>query len=173
MAGLVSRRVKLAYLVSLFSVLLVSVLFGYLEYNFVEVSNVPLREARQPLIGIFYSYQLGIFFPIIAIVAFSQFLQELTSRAASMWSIKQTLALGAAGFLLGVLLEDISWFAFRAFAPVSSDPLAHHWILPSDPSAYSLGYANIFGGIVPLWYIVIGSPAIAMIIALFILPHND
>lgn len=154
-------------------VVLSSVLFALLEYRYMGAGLVPSREATLTLVGPFYAYQVEVFLPVIGMLAFYPFLHGLAKADPNPeWSLRQRLALGAASFMIGAVVEDAAWFFLRAYLPSSLDPLAHRWIIPSDPTAYVAGYADIYGLVIPLWYIVALAPALAVLVALFILPED-
>ena len=173
-ASLVSHpaHAKAQFLATILSVTAASILLAGLEYHYFQVNGVPSREASFPILGPFFLYQFQIFLPVIGIVSFQLFIREVASRRYVQWAYRQTLALGSVCTALGLLLQDFSWFVFRMNAPIASDPLAHRWILPEDPTAYFLGFATIFGAVVPLWYIVLGTPVVAVLVALFIIPRD-
>ncbi len=165
-------RVRSQFLITILSVAASAVLLAGFEYYYLQVNGVPSREASIPLWGPFFGYQAEVFLPVMAILCFQLVLREGVRWTHVEWAFRQTLALGGACLGLGLLLEDSVWFVFRALAPMASDPLAHNWILPADPTANALGSASIFGAVVPLWYIVLGTPVVAVLVALFILPKD-
>ncbi len=167
-----SGHARAQFLVTILSVLAASILLAGLEYHYFQVNGVPSREADFPVFGPFFLYQVQIFFPVLGILSFQPFIREVASRRYVQWAYRQTLALGFSCTALGLLLQDLVWFAFRTYAPIATDPLAHRWILPADPTAYFLGFATILGAVVPIWYIVLGTPIVAVLVALFILPRD-
>ncbi|MFX0199258.1 MAG: hypothetical protein ACFFCW_24305 [Candidatus Hodarchaeota archaeon] len=168
-----SSYVLRSYFVTCVIVVLVSVLFANLEYNYIQRESLPYREARKPLVGIFYPYHLEAFIPLIALLAFQPFIHEmLLKRRRSKAGLRMSFALGVGNLLIGLLLVDSVWFMFRVFAPLDSDPLANQWIRPSDYTASIMGYTVILGVTVPLWYMILIPPIIVIFLALLITPHS-
>ena len=166
------RELNYKYVVTIIEVVFTSILFAGLEYNYILLDALPHREARQPLIGVFYYYHLGIIIPLTSLVAFQPFIQEIISKTRSSLSLRMTFALGVGSLLLGLILEDVGWFIFRLLAPLSSDPLAYQWIRPTDYTASIIGYFRIFGVVVPLWYLILMPPIVAILVALLTVPRR-
>ncbi len=164
------RNLPLIYLLTIIVVVLFSFGAAYLEYNYILFSDLPYREAKPPFFGTLYGYQFVLFIPVLVWLAFQPFIQQTFQRIRSSGALRRTLALGVAGSLLGLMLEDAGWFLFRLLSPVASDPLAHQWIRASDYTASMIGYATILGVVIPLWYFVLLTPVAAIIVALIISP---
>jgi len=167
-----SWNLRFKYIATIILVIFASIVSANLEYNFILLDALPYREARQPTMGVFYYYHLEAIIPLIGLLAFQPFIYEVLSKTRSSEGLRTTFALGVGSLLLGLILEDTGWFVFRLFTPLSSDPLAYQWIRPSDYTASFVGYANIFGLIVPLWYMILIPPIVAILVALLIIPHR-
>ncbi len=160
------RAKILMYLSLLLMVILASIISAKLEYQYIHLDGIPYREARLPVIGVFYLYHLEAILPLIMLLTFQPFIYELLSEKRSPETLRMTFAFGVGSLLLGVILEDSGWFLFRTFTPLPSDPLAHQWIQPADPTAAAAGYVAIWGVIIPLWYVILTPPIIAIFSAL-------
>ena len=168
------RGIPLIYLLSVLIVIFFAFASAYLEYYYVLVQSVPYREARQPVLGNFYSYDFVFFLPLQLFFAFQPIIYQFFAVRRSSANLRRLFALGLASSFLGLILRDASWFLFRTFAPLSADPLGHQWIRPSDYTSSVLGYAIIFGLTVPLWYIALLPPIIAIFVSLLIAhPSNE
>jgi len=167
----ISANIRINYFVTIVIVVFASIMCAKLEYNYILLDALPYREGQKPLIGLFYYYHLEAIVPLIGPLAFQPFIYETLSKKRSSRKLRMSLALGVGSLLLGTIAEDISWFTFRLFGPLPSDPLAYQWIRPSDYTAHILGYARIFGSVVPLWYLVLAPPIIAIFAAVFALPR--
>ena len=161
------RRAGL-FLTSTLLVVLVSILLSGLDYYFVQLDGLPLREARLPSLGPFYPDQLAALLPVTAVVCFEVAILDLI-RGGDRGLLRQESALGIANLMLAMILEDGLWYGFRALAPLSSDPFGGRWIQPSDATAAALGYVNIVGSIVPIWYFILVPPIVAILVGLMVL----
>ncbi len=147
--------------------------FAYLDYNFVLFDTIPFREAKPPMLANLYTYDLFAFLPALAIFAFSPLIYQFLWKGRSSISLRRPFAFGVASFMLSLVLKDAAWYLFRAIAPVASDPLAYQWIRPSDYTATILGYAEILGFRIPLWYIALSPLIIAIFTSLIISPPQN
>ena len=136
--------------------------FAYLEYNYILFDTIPFREAKPPVIANLYSYDLVVFIPALTIFSFYPFIYKALRKKRP--ALRRPAAFGVASLLLSLILKDAAWYLFRTLAPVASDSLAHQWIRPLDSTATFLGYAEILGLRIPLWYVAL-SP---LIIPIFI-----
>lgn len=161
-----------AAVVMVVMVILVSIISGSLEYTYIHLDGLPYREARQPIIGTFYYYHLEAIIPVIGLIAFQPVIYEVLSRHSASLDLRRILAFCFGNLLLALILEDATWFMLRRFSPLLSDPLAYEWIRPSDYTASSLGYSVIFGAIIPLWYLILVPPIVAIYAALIVLPKD-
>ncbi len=161
------RRTNL-FLTSTILVVLVSILLSGLDYYFVQLDGLPLREARLPSLGPFYADQLVGLLPVTVVVCFGTSISDLF-RGVDRGLLRQEIALGIANLMLAMILEDGLWYAFRALAPLSVDPFGGRWIQPSDATAAALGYANIAGSIIPIWYFILIPPIVAILVGLMVL----
>lgn len=150
---------------------IVAILAGYLEYYYIWVNSLPAREIQTPAVGFLLSYQIIAVIPIIALISFQPLINEVINHR-NQFKARTTLPIGVASLLLGIMTQDATWFAFRAIAPSVGDPLAYNWIRPNDYTAQALGYAPIFGLIIPIWYFIFAPAIIAIIAALFIVPET-
>lgn len=161
--------------VPLFALVLViffGIAFAYLDYNFILFDTIPFREAKPPILANLYAYDLLVFIPVLVVLAFNPLICEFLWKDKGTVSIRRSFAFGAASFLLGLIIKDAGWYLFRAIAPVASDPLAFQWIRPSDYTATILGYAEILGLRIPLWYIALSPLIIAIFVSLVISPNK-
>ncbi len=160
------------YIATILITSLTAILLAYLEYYYIRIDSLPSREAMAPLVGPIYSYQAVVFLPLIVLAAFQPLIQDrlLNLKADAM---RTSVPLGATCTLLGLVLLDSLWFAFRAFAPSAGDPLAWNWIRSVDYSASALGSVDILGAIIPIWYFAAAPIIFAVLAALLILPHED
>lgn len=151
---------NLEYLTSIGVTLGFSILYGVLEYYWIITDrDVPFRYGHEPVFLGFQLYHLAVMLPIFTLVGLSPFIDDLigTSARIEKW---YTATLGLATTIFVVMLEDIVWFASRVVRPLSLDPLRGAWIQPSDWTA-RLGYVQIPGGAIPLWYFVVSAITIA------------
>lgn len=153
-------------ILTVFVAILFALAFAYLEYNYILVDGVPYREARSPVIANLYGYDLLIFIPALALFSFYPLIWQALTKGLSSANLRIFIAVGVGSFLLSLVLKDASWYLLRAFSPISSDPLAHQWIRPSDYTASLLGSAEIWGLRIPLWYIALSPLIIAIFISL-------
>ena len=154
------------HILTVATVILFALAFAYLEYYYILVDGVPYREAMTPVIANLYGYDLLIFIPALALFSFYPLIRQAMTKSMTPANPRTTIAIGLGSFLLSLILKDATWYLFRSFAPVYSDPLAHQWIRPSDYTASLLGYADIWGLRIPLWYIVLSPIIIAIFISL-------
>ena len=169
------NRLKNFPLYNIFAMLTViffTIVFAHLEYNYILFNSIPYREAKAPSLVNFYTYDIYIFLPALSILAFYPLIYNFLTRPRTS-TIRRTLALGIGNFLLGIILKDLFWFLFRTFTPISSDPLSHKWIKPSDFTATLLGYAEILGIRIPLWYIALSPIIISIFLSLIISQNID
>ncbi len=173
-----SRKIRLlqnfppAFIIALVSVTLLAVASAWLEYNFIQIDSLPYREAKPPTAAFLYPYQLVVFLPFLLLLAFYPVIGQTITKTRPTMNLKRPIALGLGAILLGLILQDLFWFLFRTLAPYATDPLAHQWIRPTDYSATFLGYAQIAGVIVPLWYIAFLPLIIAAIVSLIVSPSQ-
>lgn len=148
------RRHILEYLASIIITLSFAVLYGILEYYWIITDrDVPFRYGHGPVFLGFELYHVAIMFPILLIVGFSPFIDDLlgTSKVIEKG---YTAALGAASTVFSVMLEDIVWFLCRTVRPLPLDQLGGKWIQASDWTA-RWSYLTIPGGVIPTWYVMI------------------
>ena len=167
------RNFPATYIVAILSASLLAIGSAWLEYAFIQNETLPYREAKAPTLAFFYPYQLAVFLPLLALLAFYPFINQALTKTRSFSSLKRPITLGIGSFLLSVIFEDGFWFLFRAIAPTATDPLAHQWIRTSDYTVGLLGYAQISGLIIPLWYIALFPIILAAIISLLISPPSN
>ncbi len=145
--------------------------FAYLEYNYILFDTIPFREAKPPVIANLYSYDLVVFIPALTIFSFYPFIYQALRKKRT--ALRRPAAFGVASLLLSLILKDAAWYLFRTLAPVASDTLAHQWIRPLDSTATFLGYAEILGLRIPLWYVAFSPLIIAIFISLRISQHTN
>ena len=154
------------YTISLIVVVFFAVAFAFLEYNYVLFDTIPFREAKPPAVANLYGYDLIVFLPALFIFSFYPLINQVLQKGRQ--SLRRPVAFGVACLLLSLVLKDAAWYMFRALFPVASDPLAYQWIRPSDYTATLLGYAEIVGFRIPLWYIALTPLIVAIFISLII-----
>lgn len=157
-----SKRIPRTQILTLLVVIFFAFAFAYLEYNYILFDTIPFREAKPPAIANLYGYDLLVFIPALAVFSFSPFLHRALKRKHA--SLRRSFAFGLGSFLMSLIIKDASWYLFRTVAPIASDPLAYQWIRPLDYSATVLGYADILGARIPLWYIAL----LPLIVAIFV-----
>lgn len=163
----IPRNNVIAFLIVIFFALA----FAYLEYNYILFDTIPFREAKPPVIANLYSYDLVVFIPALTVFSFYPFiLQALRKKRPAL---RRPAAFGAASLLLSLILKDAAWYLFRTLAPLASDTLAHQWIRPLDSTATFLGYAEILGLRIPLWYVALSPLIIAIFISLRISQNTN
>ena len=163
-----TRLIKLPKnnVIALIVVIFFALAFAFLEYNYILFDTIPLREAKPPAIANLYSYDLIVFIPALIMFSFYPLIYQTLQRKRI--PLRRPTAFGVASLLLSLIIKDAGWYLFRALAPVASDPLAHQWIRPSDYTATLLGYAEILGLRIPLWYIALSPLIIAIFVSLII-----
>jgi hypothetical protein len=155
---------------AILSATLLAIGSAWLEYSYIQIEALPYREAKTPTIAFLYPYQLAVFLPFLALLAFYPLLSQTITKTHPSATLKRPIALGIGTLLLSLILQDGFWFLFRTLAPIATDPLAHQWIRPTDYTATFIGYAQIAGLIIPLWYIALLPLILAAIISLLISP---
>ena len=155
------------YVFTLIMTVLASMLLSYLEYYYVRVDLLPAREATTPLFGPFFGYQVIVFIPLILLVAFQPLIQDTLLKLRTD-RLRTTLPLGLACSLLGLIMEDSTWFTFRALSPMPMDPMAYSWIRPLDYTASASGYVPVLGAVIPIWYFALAPVIIAVFAALLV-----
>jgi len=166
------RNFPPTYVLAVLSAALSAIGSAWLEYNFIQDQGMPFRETNPPTIAFLYPYQLAVFLPLLALLAFYPSINQALTKTSSFSSLKRPVALGIGTLSLSIIFQDGFWFLLRALAPIAADPLAHQWIRPSDYTAGFLGYAQIAGLIIPLWYIVLLPIILAAIVSLLISPPS-
>ncbi len=164
-------KIPKIYALTILFVIFFSLAFAYLEYNYILFDTIPFREAKPPLIANLYIYDLIVFISALTIFSFYPFINQVVRN--SRISLRRPLTFGAGSLLLSLVLKDASWCMFRAVAPVGSDPLAYQWIRPLDYTATVLGYAEIAGLRIPLWYLALTPFIIAIFVSLRISQNLD
>ena len=160
------KRFPKNHLVAILVVVFFAFAFAYLEYNYILFDSIPFREAKPPIIANLYSYDLLVFVPALTMFSFYPLIYRVLSNKKYSVSLRRPAAFGIASLLLSLILKDAAWYLFRTLAPVASDPLAHQWVRPSDYTATILGYAEIFGLRIPLWYLALLPLVTAVFISL-------
>ena len=168
-----TKNAQKLFILTVFVIVFFSFAFAYLEYNYFLVDGTPYREAKTPIIASLYSYDLFIFIPALALFSFYPLIWQVFSRKIISKSVRKITALGVGSFLLGVVIKDASWHLLRAIVPISTDPLAHQWIRPTDSTATFMGYAEIFGLRIPLWYLALLTLITAIFISLLISQNSN
>ena len=166
------RNFSFAPLFAIVLVIFFAIAFAYVDYNFILFDTIPLREAKPPTLANLYNYDLLVFIPALVIFSFNPLIYQLLWKDRGTISLRRPIAFGTASFLLGLIIKDAGWYLYRAIAPVASDPLAYQWIRPSDYTATILGYAEILGLRIPLWYIAFSPLIIAIFVSLVISPSK-
>ena len=166
------QNFPLPYVLAILSTSLSAIGFAWLEYNFIQNEGLPFREATSPTIAFLYPYQLAVFLPLNVLLAFYPAISQALTKTSSFSSLKRPATLGIGILSLSIVFQDSFWFLFRALTPIAADPLAHQWIRPSDYTAGFLGYAQIAGLLIPLWYIVLFPIILAAIVSLLISPPS-
>ncbi len=150
-------------------IVFISLVAGYLEYNYLLIEGLPFREVKTPTLAFLYPYDLVFFVPLILLLALSPTLyQILNKNRPTEQSLKRYFALSIGGILIGLMLKDASWFLFRLVSPLGSDPLAYNWIRVSDYTASFIGSVEILGVVLPIWYLALIPPIAAVFISLLI-----
>ena len=163
------RNFPETYIAAVLVVIFFSLVGAYLEYNYFLLDGLPFREVKPPTIGFLYNYDLIFFIPITIMFAFAPIIYQLLTKHSFIdQSLKRPLALGIGTTMLGLILKDAGWFLIRVTAPLLTDPLAHQWIRPSDYTASFIGSAQILGLTLPLWYLALVPPIVALLISLVI-----
>jgi hypothetical protein len=166
------KKIYIQVLGKLGVIVVASMLLGSLEYQYIQVDGYPYRLIRYPVMGPYCLYHMFGIIPLIALFAFYPLIIDLLTTNRFHQGLRRTFFLDLGAFLSGLVFEDVFWFASRALAPLESDPLAFQWVQPSDFSAVFLGHANIFGLILPLWYLILLPPIIAIFSALLMTPSK-
>ena len=161
-----------AYVLAILSAILLAIAFSWLEYNFINIESLPYREARPPTVAFLYPYQLAVCLPFLLLLAFYPLLTQITPKRQASGNLRRPIALGIGTLLLCLVIQDGFWFLLRLFAPTVTDPLAHQWIRPTDYTATWIGYAQIAGVVIPLWYLAFFPIILAAIVSLIISPSQ-
>lgn len=164
------KRVGLASMMLTFCF---ATLDAYLEYYYILLDSQPYRYMSEPVLFVFYPYHLFPIIPMLISIAFAPLLLQYifdfhltTGKMEVAPSVAQYLMkfhfvaekkglfiLGLANLLQGLTTLDFFWYALRVLAPSPTDPLAGKWLSTGDWTSLSLGYLNLFGLVIPNWYL--------------------
>lgn len=97
---------------------------------------------------------------IFVLVAFGPFFDSISFNILGRHKRRKTLSLGFAGVITALLVEDFSWFIYRWWLPLDSDPKKHLLMQSSDWTAKTLGAISVpsFGPfqsfVISYWYVL-------------------
>ena len=160
------RRQNLEYLTSIGITLVFAALYGILEYYWIITDrDVPFRYGHEPVFLGFQLYHIVIMLPILFLVGFAPFVDDLIGTSAIVEK-RYTVALGFATTVFAIMLEDIVWFLCRLLNPLPMDSLAGSWIQASDWTA-RWNSVVVPRGVIPTWYFIIAFFAVVVWVAVF------
>jgi len=155
------------YLTSTVVTIVFSILYGILEYYWIITDrDVPFRYGNQPIFLGFNTYHLTIMLPILILVAFGPFFDDLFLKLNPMIEKWYTSFLGGATTFFAMMIEDITWFVCRVVNPLKLDGLANKWIQIAGPDGKPewtarWAYLAFDGNAVPIWYFLVAIFSIA------------
>ena len=88
--------------------------------------------------------------PALALPALIPIIDDIFAIHGDSVNISRDITLSMANFLSALTLYDILYYAFRSVFPLSTDPLAGHWITSGE--APFTGLVNFLGTMWPTWY---------------------
>ena len=143
---------KREYLTSIVGSILFAVAYSFIEY-YTHLWDLYLPFPKFQ-VWVLSSYQLIYMLPVLLLVVFLPFLDDLLDIHGERRAILETFILGIANFTLLILTEDITYFLpWRCIKPRPNDPLAYKWITPDDWTCKVMGYIDV-SIIIPCWYIL-------------------
>lgn len=143
-----------------------AVLYGMLEYYWIITDrDVPFRYGHEPVFLGFQLYHIVIMLPILFLVGFAPFIDDLIGASAIVEK-RYTVALGFGTTVFAIMLEDTVWFLCRLLNPLSMDSLGGLWIQAYDWTA-RWHYVAIAGEVIPTWYFMVAFFAVVVWAAVF------
>jgi len=151
---------RLEKVTSFLGCLVFSLWYGFLEYYYHPWTEwTPLPKIR---IYMFNEYSLFFMLPVLVFVAFYPFIDDLFSRASPLSKLS-TFLWGLGNALLLPLVEDIAYFLpWRIFFPAPGDPNGGLWIQPGEWTTRIMGWIEVCGIVIPLWYLIV-APSIIIL----------
>jgi hypothetical protein len=141
-------------------------LLSYLEYYHVTLDGIPYREIdRGGILGMPH-YLVFAVVPVIALITLLPLFDRWASHRFDRVQLNREFVVTMANFLWALTLNNALFYGFRFAAPLSTDPLAGHWITMGE--APFSGLVNLFGMLMPTWYFVTIPISIAVYLASYI-----
>ena len=164
------KRVRVSYLVTSSLVIEFAVSYGYLEYYYIndpvlgKTANLTVNggthRVATPIIGGLYSYHIYPMMVIFILVGFGPFFDSVSFNILGRHERSKAASLGVANVISAMLVEDFTWFFYRWWLPLDTDPKKGLLMQASDWTTKNLGslpvpHINPFGSfVIPYWYII-------------------
>lgn len=164
------KRGRISFLASTILLIIFAISYGYLEYYYIndpvlgKTENLTVKggshRVATPLVGGLYSYHIFPMLVIFILVAFGPFFDSISFNILGRHKRRKTLSLGFAGVITAFIVEDFSWFVYRWWLPLDTDPKKNLLMQSSDWTAKTLGSINIpslgplHSFVIPYWYIL-------------------
>ena len=155
------RKQNIEYVTSTIVTITFAILYGILEYYWIITDrDVPFRYGHEPIFLGFNTYHLAIMLPILVLVAFDPFFDDLFFKMNPVIEKWYTSFLGGATTVFAVMIEDITWFTCRVLNPLAGDDYAHKWIQVVGPKGEPewtarWAYLALGGDALPVWYLIV------------------
>ncbi len=127
-------------------VVVFSILYAAFEYYLIID---PSYGVRPIIFSLLYPYHL-VMAGIFAIAAYSVVILSYPIR--KNWVL--TLLMVGAIFSVMIVIEDFTWFTFRAVAPRDGDMNAGKLVLDGEWTTQFIGSTSIYYTVIPNWYFV-------------------
>lgn len=163
-------RSRVSFIAASGLLVIFAVSYGYLEYYYIndpvqgKTENLTVKEGNRrvtvPLIGGIYSYHIFPMMVIFILVAFGPFFDSVSFNILGRHRRRKTLSLGLAGVVTALLVEDFSWFFYRWWLPLDSDPQKGLLMQASDWTVRTLGGVQLqlpapfYNIVLPYWYLI-------------------
>jgi hypothetical protein len=165
-----SKRTSISFLLASGLVIIFAVSYGYLEYYYIndpvlgKTAHLTVKggthRVATPIIGGLYSYHIYPMMVIFILVGFGPFFDSISFNILGRHERRKAASLGVANVISAMLVEDFTWFFYRWWLPLDTDPKKGLLMQASDWTTKSLGHVQIphvnpFGSfVIPYWYII-------------------
>jgi|SRR5215467_1709120 hypothetical protein len=164
-------RTRISFLLTSSLVIVFAVSYGYLEYYYIndpvqgKTANLTVKSGTHrvatPIIAGLYSYHIFPMIVIFILVGFGPFFDSISFNILGKHERRKAASLGFANVLSAILVEDFTWFFYRWWLPLDSDPKKGLLMQASDWTTKNLGglhipHVDFIGSfVVPYWYIIV------------------
>jgi hypothetical protein len=164
-------RTRISFLITTSLVIVFAVSYGYLEYYYIndpiqgKTANLTVKSGTDrvatPIIAGLYSYHIFPMIVIFILVGFGPFFDSISFNILGKHERRKAASLGFANVLSAILVEDFTWFFYRWWLPLDSDPKKGLLMQASDWTTKNLSglhvpHIDLIGSfVIPYWYIIV------------------